>query len=199
MIIGALFYKWIPGFSMYVKQFIVDMTLFMIGISIPLILMGRLLQYEKTPLAVSKLITRCTVLMFIGALFIMAGGGKFVKAALLFGVALGAFILAVTTPLILLGFLMKGEIGDSIKSFSGLIITCTLVMILGALVVKNKELITNSMLFGVMLGTFIFLVLAPIWLAAKSLDRDIISVKRISGLVLETSIILLIGQDSKQR
>ena len=193
MIIGALFYKWIPGFSMYVKQFIVDMTLFMIGISIPLILMGRLLQYEKTPLAVSKLITRCTVLMFIGALFIMAGGGKFVKAALLFGVALGAFILAVTTPLILLGFLMKGEIGDSIKSFSGLIITCTLVMILGALVVKNKELITNSMLFGVMLGTFIFLVLAPIWLAAKSLDRDIISVKRISGLVLETSIILLIG------
>lgn len=193
MIIGALFYKWIPGFSMYVKQFIVDMTLFMIGISIPLILMGRLLQYEKSPLAVSKLITRCTVLMFIGALFIMAGGGKFVKAALLFGVALGAFILAVMTPLILLGFLMKGEIGDSIKSFSGLIITCTLVMILGALVVKNKDLITNSMLFGVMLGTFIFLVLAPIWLAAKSLDRDIISVKRISGLILETSIILLIG------
>ena len=193
MVVGALFYTWIPDFSKNVKKFIIDMTLFVFGISFTLSKMSKLLAYKNSPAEIAKLVTRCAIVMIIGALFVKAQGGNLVKASLMFGVVLGAFIICVTAPLMILSAFMGEDSGANVAAFGRLIVTSTIVMLIGALFVKNKELVKNSLKFGLVLGTFLLLVLTPIWLVAKSLQRDLASVKKIGGLIFETTIVLMIG------
>ena len=193
MVIGAMVYKVLGNdFSKNVMRFTRDLTIFTICIAIPLNLMKRIIANEKAPIAMARFVTRCAIVMIIGAFFMMAQGGKLAKNAILFGAVLGLFLLCVTAPLMLFA-LLKNSALESMAGASRLIVTCTIVMLIGAFFVKNKELVKNSLKFGVILGAFLALVLLPVVIAGAILPRADKAIRAISRLITVTALMMMLG------
>lgn len=192
MLLGALFMK-IPGLLKSSLLFGVSLGLFIAAVLAPImffsIIRGKVMDGIKS---LNGLLITCTALMLFGALFVNLGGGKIIHNAIVFGIMLGVFIAAVLFPIMVVSAIAKNAL-ESIGSIKSLIITCTILMLLGALFVSNKELVKKSLLFGVVLMTFITLVLIPILLYSildKHARKTIVA---LLALIVVTTIVLMVG------
>ena len=134
------------------------------------------------------------VVMSIGALFVMLGGGKFVKASLQFGVSLAIFEGLVLLPALMF-FNQKENALFGIKSFNSFVVTCAMTMIVGAIVYSlgGGKLVKNALAFGITLSAFEILIVSPILLFCKS-EKDLLKgINDFKNFVITTTVIMLIG------
>ena len=139
-------------------------------------------------------VTTCTVIMLIGALFMALGGGKLVKNALMFGLTLAIFEALVVAPFLLFNQINK-EIFEGLKNFSAAVITCTVIMLVGALfmALAGGKLVKNAIAFGLVLAAFEALIIIP-FLIFNRIDKEIFSgLKSFTATVITCTVILLVG------
>lgn len=108
---------------------------------------------------VNAFVITCTAIMLIGAAIVR--NKPLMHYALSFGTHLGLFIGCILLPLLLL----KRDIVEGstqLQQLSLLVVTAASVMLIGAYFVSRRNTVRNSLIFGLVLGTFISLVIAPI-------------------------------------
>jgi hypothetical protein len=135
-----------------------------------------------------NIIVACALVMMLGALFMMTG---LWKEALIFAVTLTAFIFMIMIPFVLMSMFMKRAIKGA-KEIALLIVTCTLVMMLGALFMLTG-LWKESLQFGIVITSFIFMILAPFIVFSKMGKGAMRSLEAINRLIITCTIVLLIG------
>ena len=134
------------------------------------------------------------IVMSIGALFVMLGGGKFIKAALQFGLTLAIFEGLVLLPALLF-YQQKDNALDGIESFNSFVIVCAGTMLIGAIIYAfgGGKLVKNALAFGVTLAIFEALIIAPILLFRKSKKNLLQGINDFKKFVITTTVIMLIG------
>ena len=95
--------------------------------------------------------------MMIGALFMLTG---LAAQALMFGAVLSVFIAMVMLPFVIYSVFFKNAIAGA-EEISRLIITCSVVLMLGALFMMIPGLWLKALLFGAILTVFVTLILLP--------------------------------------
>ena len=135
-----------------------------------------------------------TIVMSIGALFMMMGGGKFVENALMFGITLAIFESLLIAPIMM----FKKKSLDAIKSISELseyVVTCTTIMLVGALfmALSNGKLAKNALKFGVVLMAFEALVVAPFMVFSNESNKLMHSLQDFNSFLITCTTILLVG------
>jgi len=135
-----------------------------------------------------------TICMSIGALFVMLGGGKFIKAALEFGIVLMAFEALVIAPVLLFND-QKGEILKGVDNLSTFVITCTFIMSIGALFVAlgNGKFVQNALVFGILLSVFEILIVSPFLAFNNEQGTALKGLTDFSKFLITTTIIMSIG------
>lgn len=142
----------------------------------------------------SGFLITCTIIMSVGALFMALGGGKFVKNALKFGLALAAFEILVISPFILFG-LIKNSVFENAKDFIAIVITCTTIMLVGALFVTlgGGKFVKNAVKFTAILMLFEMMVIAPFLLMNLLKSQTFNGIKLFTTIIISSTIILLVG------
>ena len=196
MLIGAWVYmKFGDEFSTYVRRFMLDFAI-MIGLTaVAIRIMTKFMSEDtaKTVEAYAKLITRCTIIMLIGALFVQ--NERLRKNAFYFGAVLGGFILCVTAPLILMSLVFRKAITTT-EGLGGLVVSCTLVMAIGAMVVTNAAFVQKALMFGLVLGLFITEIMLPLRLISNIISGErkaFKAIREINRLVVTMSLMLIVG------
>ena len=140
---------------------------------------------------IGKFIMLCGLTMVIGAMFMMIPG--MVKNALKFGLTLGVFITAVLLPIALINKIADHKTFESAAKVKELIVTCGIIMLIGAAVMMIPGITKNTLLFGVTLGLFIGAVLLPIALYGKLSGGGIDEATQLGKLIVTCSIVMLMG------
>ncbi len=196
MTIGALFMM--VGGAKFAKNallFGVTLMAFEAMVVAPLLLFS--LQKNKAFPALNNLnsfVITCTATMLVGALFMMLGGGKFMQAALGFAITLGLFEALIVAPIMTFKFIAKDAL-DSLENLSSFIITCTVIMTLGALFMSfaGGKLVKNALKFGLTLMLFEAIVVAPFILFNKYAPEATKGLQNFSGFLIVTTAVMLIG------
>lgn len=144
---------------------------------------------------VANFVVKATLIMMLGALFIMFGGGKIVKNSLRFGIVLGLFIFLVLLPFKILGGLFGGAM-KAADEVARLIVTATIIMMVGAmfLLLGGGKFAVLALTFGIVLGLFIFLVMLPFKLLfGKGGFKLALDIKIFQNFLITTTILLLVG------
>lgn len=141
-----------------------------------------------TAKAAAILIATCSIVMMLGALFMLTG---LAGEALLFGVTLMAFITLVMLPIALMSLFMK-DVSKTLEVAVKMIITCTVIMVLGALFMLTG-LWKESLLFGVVLMAFITMVLLPIVIASLFMKDIEGTLAKLTVFVVVCTLILMVG------
>lgn len=196
MIIGAFFMKidWLPKNAL---KFGLTLGLFIAVVLGPLMLLsfiGGNRQMKHNLEGVSKLIITCTVIMMIGALFMLLDNGSFVKNALIFGLVLSLFIALVLLPLLILKPLI-GIAEHTLRDVTRLIIVCTIIMMVGALFIMlgGGKFVRAAMTFAIILTFFITLCILPILLLKPFIHQGLRLLRDVTLFVMVATIIMLIG------
>ena len=134
------------------------------------------------------------VVMSIGALFVMMGGGKFIKASIQFGLSLALFEGIVLLPALLF-FNQKETALSGIKEFNSFVVVCAMTMLVGAIIysLAGGKLVKNAIAFGITLSVFEALIIAPILLFNKGKKDLLKGINEFKSFVITTTIIMLIG------
>lgn len=140
--------------------------------------------------AFEKLILISCATMLIGALFVQVPG--LVANALLFGLCLGEFILIVTAAYVVPQIFIKNAMKHA-KEFSMLLVVSASVMIFGAMFMQVSGLWYNALLFGLVLGGFIFLVTLAYTKGTKGIRNALPNLAAFFVIVLTSSVILFAG------
>jgi len=196
MSIGALFMS--LGGGKFVKnalEFGITLMIFETLVIAPMLLFSEI-QTEafKSLNNLNSFVITCTVTLLIGALFMNLGGGEFVKNALAFGLVLGMFEMLVIAPF--LAFTNnKSKIMKGLESFSDFLITCTIVMSVGALFMNlgGGKFAKNALRFGVLLATFELLLVSPFIMFSLIKSQALDGMRDFTALVITCTTILLIG------
>ena len=196
MSIGALIMM--LGGGKFVKaalKFGITLMVFEISVLMPALMFA---NQENAALkgieGLNKFVVTCSIVMLVGALFMMLDGGKMVKNALTFGVTLMVFELLVIAPFLLFKT-KKDEVINSVEGFARFIVTCTIIMLIGGLIVQlsGGKILQNAFQFGIALMEFELLVVAP-FLLFSLMKKDISeSVKSFTSFLITTTIIFFIG------
>lgn len=141
-----------------------------------------------TAKAAAILIATCSIVMMLGALFMLTG---LAGQALLFGVTLMAFITLVMLPIALMSLFMK-DVSKTLEVAVKMIITCTVIMVLGALFMLTG-LWKEALLFGVVLMAFITMVLLPIVVASLFMKDIEGTLAKLTIFVIVCTLILMVG------
>ena len=194
MILGALVMK-IPGMVQNALKFGVTLGIFITLVIGPIMLFSRFSgESLKAVASLSSVILACTIVMSIGALFVMLGGGEFIKNAITFGVILGIFEALVILPFIMFRAVAPAVL-SSLKQFSGCVIAMTIVMMVGALFIRlgGGEIARDALTFGFILAAFEALVITPFILFRFIAPAVLSSLKQFSVCIIVMTTILLIG------
>lgn len=196
MLIGALFMQidWMPKNALL---FGLTLGLFVATILVPFILMswiGGNKKFIDNIKGVSNLIVTCTIVMMIGALFMLLDNGTFVKNALMFGVVLSLFIALVILPFIILKPLI-GIAEHTIMDVTKLIVVCTIVMLTGALFVLlgDGKFVSAAFRFTVVLALFVTGCILPILILKPFIAAGLQILKSLSLFVLVSAGVLFVG------
>ena len=194
MILGAAIM--VLGGGKYIKEalkFGVVLGIFILTVLTPVIIYGLLVRKAaKLMDNYASLVVTASILMILGALIFTYGGGAYIKNALKFGAVLGLFILCILTPIIIYSVLVKeGE--KTLKWFSRLVITATIIMLVGAYFVAKKDWVVKSLAFGVILMTFMALCIAPILVLGLILRKGEQTLKQFTIFLLAETAIMLMG------
>ena len=194
MILGALVMK-IPGMVQNALKFGVTLGIFITLVIGPIMLFSRFSgESLKAVASLSRVILACTIVMSIGALFVMLGGGEFIKNAITFGVILGIFEALVILPFIMFRAVAPAVL-SSLKQFSGCVIAMTIVMMVGALFIRlgGGKIARDALTFGFILAAFEALVITPFILFRFIAPAVLSSLKQFTVCVIVMTTILLIG------
>ena len=134
------------------------------------------------------------LVMTIGAFIVMLGGGKFIKAALQFGLSLAVFEGLVLMPALIFNS-QQGDAFKGIEGFNSFVVTCAITMTIGALVMAlgGGKLVKNALKFGVTLGLFEMIVVAPL-LAFGELKNNVFeSLHEFNSFIVTCTIVMLVG------
>ncbi len=195
MIVAALVGFVVIKFFANIMAFLGVFLIFLASITLVITLIGGLMQLMnavnavKTMATLGNLIQTLTIIMIIGALFMLTG---LWKESLQFGAVLAGFIFLVMLPFAILGTFFKSAIKGA-KEIATLIITCTLVMMLGAAFMLSG-LHWHALGFGALLAVFIFLIVLPFVFLIKMGGRKALkAVDDIKELIITCTIILVLG------
>lgn len=142
----------------------------------------------------SKFLITTTILMSVGALFVALSNGKFVKNALMFGVALAGFELLVVTPFLLFGLIRKSVL-ENASSLNTVLITSTIIMMVGALfmMAKNGKLYESSIKFAKGLMQFEAMVIAPFLIMDLFKNKVFEGMHTFNSVIITSTIIMMVG------
>lgn len=183
----------IPNIVKNSLKFGATLSLFILMTIAPVMLYGRLVKSAMHNVKdINRLIVTCSIIMLLGAAFMMLGNGKMVKAALKFGLTLGVFITSVMFPLLVFSLLGKHAL-DAVKKFLALVTVCTIIMMVGALFTMNTKLMAHALAFGLMLASFITLIMMPILVFSFLSPILMRSLKRVTAFIMVCTIVMLIG------
>jgi len=194
--VGALFVM--LGGGKFIKasiEFAATLSLFEALVLLPVITTGPLLK-KAMPLGnqMNGFILTCVGSMMIGALFVMLGGGKALKASLMFGIALMAFETLVIAPFILFGKFMP-TMKANLEGFEYFMLACVGIMTIGALfmMLDNGTFVKNAINFGITLMIFEAMVLAPILLFSHISKDAKNSLDEMVDFMIASAAIMTIG------
>lgn len=139
---------------------------------------------------VGGLLFVCMGLMLLGAYIVT--NTELVEGALEFGVVFGKFLFCAFLPLWVFKILSIG-LSKLIDSVSNLLIKCTLIMLIGALFVSQPKLWQASLRFGVLMGAFITVILAPLWFFTKATKWAWAAILSIALFIQTVIATMLIG------
>lgn len=174
--------------SDYIK-FTFALSLFILGTTMPILLFGK---NQKEVFAnmgnFSKLLITASIVMLLGALVVDLVP---ISSILKFTLTLSLFIALTCLPFLMFSKLNK-DVSESANNFNTLLITSSICMLLGAFIIKYLD-ITNVLLFTGLLALFITGVSLPLLIFSKLSDKAGESIKGFTGLVIASSIIMLLG------
>ena len=179
-------------------KFALTLAAFMTVIMVPIFLINFL--YSKAGVTqqamgeVTKLVSGMAFIMIIGGLIYKWLGDDLSKNAMRFAIDMAKFLILVMIPVALVGLIAKPEVLKDMNAVGNFIMKAALVMIIGALIVQNRNIVEASLQFGVVLGAFIFLTLLPILAFGAIVRND--AMKYISDIgifIVTCTIVMLIG------
>lgn len=192
MMIGALFMLsnlWVESL-----KFAGTLAAFIFAVIAPFYLLNKLFNGGKkdgllgTAHNMAMLIVVCAGVMMIGALFMLTG---LFWQSLGFGLALGVFILLVISPFLLFSK-FSGDLDKSVKAIMYLVITCTLILMVGALFMLTG-FAEEAIKFGLMVSGFIWLVSLPFLLFGRRIEDSASAILAVLALVVVSTLILTLG------
>ena len=189
MTIGGLFMT--SALIIPALKFGVVFALFLTAVLLPLKLIINGTKKEAAALeGVGGLLFACMGLMLLGAYIV--SNTELIVNALKFGAVFGLFLFVSFAPLRMLKFLSLG-LSKLIDSVGGLLIKCTLVMLIGALFVSQPKLWKASLQFGILMGAFIFTVVAPLWAFNKTTKWAWAAILSVTLFIQTVAATMLIG------
>jgi len=142
----------------------------------------------------SKFVIIATIVMSVGSLFVSLGGGKFVRNALKFGVALAEFEFMVVAPFLLFR-LIGDKASEGVKEFTSLLITTTILFLIGSgiMALSGGKMVKYSMMFAETLMKFEAMIIAP-FLIFNFLKKSVFDgLKAFTSVLIVCTTTLLIG------
>lgn len=174
--------------SDYIK-FTFALSLFILGTTMPILLFGK---NQKEVFAnmgnFAKLLITASIVMLLGSLVINLVP---LASILKFTLTLSLFIALTCLPFVMFSKLNK-DVSKSANNFNALLITSSICMLLGAFIIQYLD-IANVLLFTGLLALFITGVSLPLLIFSKLSDKAGESIKGFTGLVIASSIVMLLG------
>lgn len=175
----------------------IGLALFLRSLLIPIAFIARVVNKKvfDDVEQLGELVADLALIMIAGGLVMALGGGKYVGAALKFGLVLGVFIGLVMLPFALYSRLFKNAISGA-RDISRLMVACTLLMIIGAVIMMKGggRYVKQALMFGIVLGLFIAAVIWPVityGLLVKKEGAD--SIKQLTIFITASTALLVIG------
>ena len=191
MMFGALFM--LTGLAPQALMFGLTLTSFIFMVMIPFTIMSLFFKNAiKGAKEMSTLIITCTLVMMLGALFVLTG---LHWRALLFGAILAVFITLVIAPFI---WLIKSGGRKALKAVDDikqLVITCTIILVIGALLMMIPDFATNAMLFAALVAGFVFAIVGTFALLGKRISKAAGALFAVMAIILVSSLMVMIGAD----
>lgn len=190
MIIGALFMM--AGLHKEALKFGAILMVFTVMVMAPLLLFSKIggKKFRSSMKDFCMLVITCTIVLIIGAFFMMS---NLWKEALKFGAVLVGFLLMILIPLFFFSKIGGRKLNKFMKEFIWLIITCTLVLIIGALFMMVPEFPENALKFAAILVGFILAIILPIALLGRKLRQAARAMRMIVAIVIVGTLCLLLG------
>ena len=174
-------------------KFGIRFSLFLITLMIPLNMMSKIASRSKESMknlqGINAILLGSALLMWIGS-YIVDYIDK--KKALEFGVLLAKFIFVTIAPFMIYGIFVKNAL-DSAAGVKKLLITSTILMILGSYFVDQENFVNKALNFGLVLGAFIFSVISPIILFSFVAPRLEKTIKQLRKFIVVNTLIMLLG------
>ena len=139
---------------------------------------------------ITQFVVLSSIVLMIGAAVMKKS--ELVKAAFNFAFALSAFVGMLLTEILVYSYLIRkaDKVLDEVSDF---ILTSAAVMVIGALIVKNRSMVENAILFGVVLSTFISITLLPILLFTVLVRKAARTLEDIMGFIIVANAMLVLG------
>lgn len=196
MAIGALFTLIGGGkFLRAALEFGATLMVFEALVILPIAVMsGAISTASKSISGISSIIVQSTIVMTIGALFMMLGGGKFVENAIKFGVTLMVFETLIVAPFIMFG-MVKSKANQSLTDFNKFIVTSTLLLMVGALFMAlgGGKIAAAALMFGVLLAEFEALIILPFILFAAVRSSVENTMSAFMNFLITSTTVMMIG------
>lgn len=174
--------------SDYIK-FTFALSLFILGTTMPILLFGKNKKEVFSNMGeFTALIITASIVMLLGALLINLVP---LSSILKFTLTLSLFIALTCLPFLMFSKLNK-DVSESANNFNSLIITSSICMLLGAFIIQYLD-IANVLLFTGLLALFITGISLPLLIFSKLSDKASNSISAFTGLVIASSIIMLLG------
>lgn len=191
MVLGGLFMS--AGGGKYVEEsfaFAKALTKFMFMVLSPFMIWS---LFSKNAIQgakeISKLLVTCSLLMLLGPMLI---NDERAKASFKFAWSLAKFTALVLAPITIAGIFLGGEEKQKvIGKLTGYLIASTLLLVIGAAIGKNDELIKGAFIFTAALFTFVSAAILPFVLFRRTI-REISSLIGSYILLVSTSTLLLL-------
>ena len=115
--------------------------------------------------------------------------------ALLFGTILAAFIFLIILPFVFLIKMGGRKALKAVDDIKQLVITCTIILVLGALLMMIPGFAENAILFGLIISGFVFLIVGTFALMGKKLQKAMGAMWGIMAIMVVSTFVLMLGAD----
>lgn len=190
MVLGAVFMM--SGLWKEALKFGAILMVFVTMMLLPLLLFSKIggRRFKGSMRDFAILVITCTFVLMIGAFFMMT---NLWKEALKFGLVLTAFMVMIMLPLFIFSKIGGRRMKNTMRGFIWLIVTCTLVLIIGALFMQIPEFVDGAMKFALLLVGFILAIIVPIGLLGPKLNRAVRAMRWIVAIIITGTLCLMLG------
>jgi hypothetical protein len=196
MLIGGYFVTKHPALILGALGFGIVLGLFIFTV-IGAVALGTLLMRGEGGLENLKelglFVAMCGLILLVGGT-IMAFFPGIILGSFAFALALGLFLFLIIGAVSLGGAFVEGYGEKYVESLQKLIISATIVMVVGALLYMfAPQVLSAAMHFALYLGAFLFVVVMAITLPGMLCNRAAASVRDLHKLILASTLVMVIG------